>query len=82
MSTSEEEPAPETPRKPARRRIVAGLVIAFQLLGIVSAVHAVMNVRTEQGTIAWAVPLVAMPYVAVPAYWIFGRWSVETRWSC
>ena len=49
------------------------LVVTFELLGIVSAVHAVMSVRTPQGTIAWAVSLVAMPFLAVPAYWVFGR---------
>lgn len=56
---------------------MAGLLIAVQLLGIASAMHAIMNVRTEQGTVAWAVSLVAMPYVAVPAYWIFGRTRFE-----
>jgi cardiolipin synthase len=49
------------------------VVIVFQILGLVSAVHAVMSSRTPQGSIAWAVSLVTFPYVAVPAYWIFGR---------
>jgi len=49
------------------------LVIAFEVLGILSAVHAVMSVRTSQGSIAWAVSLVTFPYVSVPAYWVFGR---------
>jgi cardiolipin synthase len=38
-----------------------------------SAVHAVMSSRTPQGSIAWAVSLLTFPYVAVPAYWVFGR---------
>ena len=45
----------------------------FQILGLVSAVHAVMSTRTPQGAIAWTVTLVTFPYVAVPAYWVFGR---------
>ena len=49
------------------------LVIVFQVLGLVSAVHSIMSVRTPQGSIAWAVSLVAVPYIAVPAYWVFGR---------
>jgi cardiolipin synthase len=49
------------------------LFVVFEILGILSAVHAVMATRTPQGAIAWAVSLVAVPYVAVPAYWIFGR---------
>lgn len=32
-----------------------------------------MTVRTSQGSIAWIVSLLTIPYVAVPLYWIFGR---------
>jgi cardiolipin synthase len=49
------------------------LISVLELLGILSAAHAIMSVRTPQGTIAWAVSLVAAPFVAVPAYWVFGR---------
>ena len=49
------------------------LVVLFQILGILSSIHAVMSTRTPQGAIAWAVSLVTFPYVAVPAYWVFGR---------
>lgn len=38
-----------------------------------AAFHAVMNARTSQGAIAWAVSLVALPAVALPLYAIFGR---------
>ena len=48
-------------------------ITLLELVGILSAAHAVMNVRTPQGTIAWAVSLVAAPFLAVPAYWVFGR---------
>jgi cardiolipin synthase len=36
-----------------------------------------MTVRTAQGTIAWVVSLNAVPVVAVPAYWVFGRSKFE-----
>ncbi len=49
------------------------LISLLEIVGILSAAHAVMSVRTPQGTIAWAVSLVAAPFVAVPAYWVFGR---------
>ena len=49
------------------------IFVTFHLLGLLSAVDAVMNTRTSQGAIAWGVSLVAFPYVAVPAYWILGR---------
>ena len=53
--------------------MIVALVVVFEILGILSAVHAVMSVRTPQGSIAWGVSLVTFPFVAVPAYWVFGR---------
>ena len=53
--------------------MIVALVVVFEILGILSAVHAIMSSRTPQGSIAWAVSLVTLPYVAVPAYWVFGR---------
>jgi cardiolipin synthase A/B len=51
-----------------------GLVIPLvHLLGIVSAVLALMSSRTSQGAVAWIISLVTFPYLAVPAYWIFGQ---------
>lgn len=46
-------------------------------LGVLHVIHAVMHVRTSQGTIAWVVSLVTFPYVAIPLYWLLGR----TRFS-
>jgi cardiolipin synthase len=56
-----------------KKTVIVSLVLIFEVLGILSAMHAVMNVRTPQGSIAWAVSLVIMPVAAVPAYWVFGR---------
>jgi cardiolipin synthase len=53
--------------------MIVVLIVLFEVLGVLSAVHAVMSTRTPQGAIAWTVSLVFMPYVAVPAYWVFGR---------
>ena len=53
--------------------VIVILVLVFEVLGILSAMHAVMNARTPQGSIAWAVSLVIVPVVSVPAYWVFGR---------
>lgn len=59
--------------KGRRKKVIVLLVIVFQLLGLASAVHAIMSSRTPQGSVAWAVSLVTFPYISVPAYWIFGR---------
>ncbi len=50
------------------------LIIAlFHLLGLLTSIRAILNVRTAQGAIAWAVSLNTFPYLAVPAYWVLGR---------
>ena len=59
--------------KQRRKKMLIALVVTFHVLGLISAVHAVMRTRTPQGAIAWGVSLVAFPYVAVPAYWVLGR---------
>jgi len=54
--------------------IIIGVIFSvFEILGIISALDAVMKTRTSQGAIAWAVSLVTMPFIVVPLYWIFGR---------
>ncbi|MDP3085646.1 MAG: cardiolipin synthase [Rubrivivax sp.] len=55
-----------------RRWIVTGVVLAH-LLGIASSLDALMSSRTAPGAVAWIVSLSTFPYVAVPAYWVFGR---------
>ncbi len=60
-----------------RGSIVATIALIFTLMGVASAIHAIMNTRTSQGAIAWAVSLVSVPYVAVPAYWVLGRSKFE-----
>ncbi len=47
--------------------------ILFQIMGLFSSVHAILQTRTPQGAIAWVVSLNALPIIAVPAYWVFGR---------
>lgn len=56
-----------------KKTVIVSLILILEVLGILSAMHAVMNVRTPQGSIAWAVSLVIVPVVSVPAYWVFGR---------
>lgn len=54
------------------------LLIAFcHLLGALTSIDAILSVRTSQGAIAWAVSLNTFPYIAVPAYWVFGRSNFE-----
>ncbi len=52
-------------------------LIAFYLVGILHVFHALMHVRTSQGTIAWVISLLTIPFLAIPMYWLLGR----TRFS-
>ncbi len=55
-----------------------GYVIGFiHLLGIGAAIHALMTVRTAQGAIAWAMPLLFIPYFTLIPYLVFGRSSFD-----
>jgi len=63
-----------------RRKVMIGFTIAaFYVAGIATAIHAIMTTRTETGAIAWSISLVTMPFVAVPAYLVFGRNKFEGK---
>ena len=49
------------------------VLFVVHILGITNAAHAVMNVRSSRGAIAWAISLTTFPWLAIPLYWIFGR---------
>ncbi len=55
------------------------LVTASYVAGAIAAVDAILTTRTEQGAIAWSVSLLTMPFVAVPAYLVFGRSKFEGK---
>lgn len=51
-----------------------GLEVAtLHALGIIAACHAIMNTRTSQGAVAWAVALVSVPYLTLIPYLFLGR---------
>lgn len=49
------------------------LILVVHILGVVAACHAILNTRTSQGAIAWAVSLAAMPYLTLIPYLFLGR---------
>jgi cardiolipin synthase len=57
--------------------MLAAIVTLFYIGGILAAIDAVMTARTAQGSVAWAVSLVSIPFVALPAYLVFGRSRFE-----
>lgn len=60
-----------------KKRLAFLLVVVVHLLGAYSSLQAIMEARTPQGATAWAVALNTFPFVAVPAYWIFGHSELE-----
>ena len=79
MARTESSPNAQSakPQRGRIRRFFTWVFIVFRLLGLISAVDAVMSPRTSQGAIAWSLGLVTVPVVAVPAYWMFGRGKFE-----
>lgn len=61
------------------------VIVLFYVMGILSVISAVMSTRTSQGAIAWVVSLITFPFIAVPAYWVFGhsrfKGYVKARYS-
>ena len=60
-----------------RRRIISAVVVIAHTAGALTSVEAIMETRTSQGAIAWALSLNLFPYGAVPAYWIFGHTEMQ-----
>ena len=46
---------------------------AVEVAGLLTALHAVARARTPQGSLAWALALAVLPWIALPLYLIFGR---------
>jgi len=53
--------------------LFAVIATIMHVLGVLSAIKAIMESRTPQGATAWSLGLITFPYIAVPAYWVFGR---------
>ena len=53
--------------------LLAYFIATLHFLGTLAAIHAVLTVRTAQGSIAWALSLMFMPYLTLIPYLMFGR---------
>ena len=49
------------------------LSIVVHALGVFSAAHAVMKVRSSRSAIAWSIALITFPWVTLPLYWVLGK---------
>jgi len=64
-------------RKHRRALKISVFFLVVHLIGLATSMHALMATRTAPGAVAWIVSLNTIPYVAVPAYWIFGQSKFE-----
>lgn len=53
--------------------IYSAASVLVHTLGVLSAAHAVMKVRSSRGAIAWSIGLISLPWLALPLYWTFGK---------
>ena len=44
-----------------------------EAIGIITAFHAILHIRSSQGAVAWTIVLITFPWVGLPLYWVFGR---------
>lgn len=47
--------------------------ILWEIVAIFTLVSAVMKARSAAGAWGWGMAMVALPFIAVPLYWVFGR---------
>ncbi len=55
-----------------RKPILAVTHVLLHVIGFILSIQAVMQSRTEQGAVAWALSLNTVPVIAVPAFLVFG----------
>jgi len=54
---------------------ILALLFIVHGLGLWMAIHVIMNGRTAQGTIAWVMALIFMPWLALPLYLVLGDYK-------
>ena len=53
--------------------IIGFVLIIAEIMGVLTAIHAVMQPRSSQGATAWFIALITFPVITVPLYAVFGR---------
>ena len=53
--------------------MIVGIVVAIHMVGLLMALRVLMLGRTAQGTVAWMLSLILLPYFALPLYGFFSH---------
>ena len=49
------------------------IILVFEVLAMLSILHVIIKARSAPGAWGWLMAMLAVPFVAVPIYWILGR---------
>lgn len=49
------------------------LFLGWEVLAILAIINVVMKARSAAGAWGWSMAIIALPFIAVPLYWILGR---------
>ncbi|MEC5127795.1 cardiolipin synthase [Verrucomicrobiales bacterium BCK34] len=49
------------------------LFLGWEILALAAIINVVMKARSAAGAWGWAMAIIALPFIAVPLYWILGR---------
>ncbi|MDE2154812.1 MAG: cardiolipin synthase [Xanthomonadaceae bacterium] len=61
--------------------LLALFALLLHIVGVFTAMHAVVHTRTPQGAIAWALGLVLLPYLTLVPYLYLGTSRFRGKWS-
>ncbi|MHB1274126.1 MAG: cardiolipin synthase [Rhodanobacter sp.] len=61
--------------------LLALFALLLHIVGMFTAMHAVVHTRTPQGAIAWALGLVLLPYLTLVPYLYLGASRFRGKWS-
>lgn len=58
----------------SEKAVVGTLIfLGWEVLAIAAIINVVMKARSAAGAWGWAMAIIALPFIAVPLYWILGR---------
>ena len=49
------------------------IILVVEVLAALSILHIIIKARSAPGAWGWLMAMLAVPFVAVPIYWILGR---------
>ena len=77
LEPSQIKPLVKASNKDIMELLIDFIIVAVYVLASIAAIHAVLHTRTAQGSIAWLVSLITLPFLSLPLYLIFGPRKIQ-----